>query len=663
MGICLGREFERAALLRAIRARPARTVAVYGLAGIGRRTLIEAAASEPGIRLGPEQRVGSGTERTVRFVRGNSAEQSTRIVVPGSWHDVDGPDVVVTLTGLGISSSLELLRLALQPLGVDIRDPTLGTELSEIVGIVDGIPGLLRLAAREVAVRGSASVLDELRDLDRDREAPAWMRAYLSTVESAVADAPARVSTLVRRLSYSSTPVPISNAADTVVVLELIRRGLALRVDTRVGPACRLLAPLRWVFRKRMTDEEIDSERAALLERVQSAVDGFESRLVGNEHAETLEEIDGIRTDIELLVTTALPEHAEAIAALLARLWPYWNARSRSGFAREHLARLRSVGFSAKTRISSDFCDGYLGLIEGDLDGARLALQRIGEIEAGCEAELHSRRSGVLRGLVLLYAGDPVGSAAALRAGSRDEGEDTLYALLRESYLAVALALTGAYEEAFSRFAGVIDRCEEEGEHWIRGYTLWAFALCTWRLGRHSQARMLAIDGLLCAIDARDRHGQFVCLEVIAWCAAEAGDFSLAVACLAQVRRGRGSTGLSATYWGFEDDSANCLSKISDALGRIRTLRIIERDEQGLEDLVGQLISVDGRPSIRLSPLSTREEEIAILIAEGLSGRAIGERLFISIGTVNTHTEHIFEKLEVRSRAQVAAWVGRTLQL
>jgi DNA-binding CsgD family transcriptional regulator/sugar lactone lactonase YvrE len=57
--------------------------------------------------------------------------------------------------------------------------------------------------------------------------------------------------------------------------------------------------------------------------------------------------------------------------------------------------------------------------------------------------------------------------------------------------------------------------------------------------------------------------------------------------------------------------------------------------------------------------LSTRELEVARLVAEGLTNREIGARLFISERTVDGHLEHIREKLGVNTRAQVTAWVVR----
>ena len=60
-----------------------------------------------------------------------------------------------------------------------------------------------------------------------------------------------------------------------------------------------------------------------------------------------------------------------------------------------------------------------------------------------------------------------------------------------------------------------------------------------------------------------------------------------------------------------------------------------------------------------LAALSPREREIAELVAEGLTNREIGARLFLSEKTIETHLTRVFQKLGLRSRAQVAAAVAR----
>lgn len=55
------------------------------------------------------------------------------------------------------------------------------------------------------------------------------------------------------------------------------------------------------------------------------------------------------------------------------------------------------------------------------------------------------------------------------------------------------------------------------------------------------------------------------------------------------------------------------------------------------------------------SVLSARELEVVGLLAEGLSNRAIAERLFVSESTVKTHLYHIAAKLEAPNRVAILA--------
>jgi LuxR family maltose regulon positive regulatory protein len=68
--------------------------------------------------------------------------------------------------------------------------------------------------------------------------------------------------------------------------------------------------------------------------------------------------------------------------------------------------------------------------------------------------------------------------------------------------------------------------------------------------------------------------------------------------------------------------------------------------------------SVPGQETIPqplIEPLTEREMEVLRLIASGLSNREIAGELFIAVGTVKRHINHIYGKLAVRSRTQAIA--------
>lgn len=50
------------------------------------------------------------------------------------------------------------------------------------------------------------------------------------------------------------------------------------------------------------------------------------------------------------------------------------------------------------------------------------------------------------------------------------------------------------------------------------------------------------------------------------------------------------------------------------------------------------------------APLSPRELEVLILVADGLTNREIAERLFIGVSTVKKHIQHIYAKLDTKNR-------------
>lgn len=57
--------------------------------------------------------------------------------------------------------------------------------------------------------------------------------------------------------------------------------------------------------------------------------------------------------------------------------------------------------------------------------------------------------------------------------------------------------------------------------------------------------------------------------------------------------------------------------------------------------------------------LTTREREVAGLVALGRSNRSISRTLGVSVRTVESHVSHALARLDFRSRAQLAAWAER----
>ena len=65
------------------------------------------------------------------------------------------------------------------------------------------------------------------------------------------------------------------------------------------------------------------------------------------------------------------------------------------------------------------------------------------------------------------------------------------------------------------------------------------------------------------------------------------------------------------------------------------------------------------RPASGWDSLTPTEQDVVRLVREGLGNKDIGDRLFISPRTVQTHLTHVYAKLGLTSRMQLAQEAGR----
>lgn len=65
-------------------------------------------------------------------------------------------------------------------------------------------------------------------------------------------------------------------------------------------------------------------------------------------------------------------------------------------------------------------------------------------------------------------------------------------------------------------------------------------------------------------------------------------------------------------------------------------------------------------PSQPAWPLTDREEEVLVTVAQGKTNAEIASELHISLGTVKAHLSSLMTKLEVRNRVELAIWAYET---
>lgn len=99
-------------------------------------------------------------------------------------------------------------------------------------------------------------------------------------------------------------------------------------------------------------------------------------------------------------------------------------------------------------------------------------------------------------------------------------------------------------------------------------------------------------------------------------------------------------------------DLGRARALLAEALPAAEAIGMVPWSARGL-----RLLAALGLPGPSGAALTPREEEVAGLVANGLSNRQIADTLVLSERTVENHVAHIMGKLGFGSRAQIAAWV------
>lgn len=108
-----------------------------------------------------------------------------------------------------------------------------------------------------------------------------------------------------------------------------------------------------------------------------------------------------------------------------------------------------------------------------------------------------------------------------------------------------------------------------------------------------------------------------------------------------------GATLLQRSQAGDKARALAVLVRAQQTAARLGMLPLVARSTTLLEKVGG----ADGT-----WPLTSREAEVAALVAEGLTNKQIAARLHLSVRTAENHVEHICGKLGYKTRAQIATW-------
>ena len=555
----------------------------------------------------------------------------------------------------------------------------------ELCRRLDGLPLAIELAAVRTRVLSVEQILDRLTDrfgllTGGSRAALPRHQTLRTTIEWSHDLLGSDERTLLRRLCVfagrftledvesvcASDDVPVAHVLD--VLSSLVDKSLVTKEET-AGLACYRLHETMREFAglkvREAGEEEAVEERCTeyYVSSCRRSAEGARYGLV--EWLAWMDlEIDNIRSVLRRCLVHGDASRGMDLAASLR--W-FWATRATTEGVRWLDAFLALGRGEPEPQARAEHMRGYLHVLLVDPTAATPALERAvtANREAGRLGPLAESLS--MASIAANMAGDRASArrlrdeAQAVAGGINDVGA-ALVVLQARAFGGLFEGDLDAVRSAASE--GVV-LSREVGD--LYGLKTWLMHLgmAAFIAGELGASKPLFAEALRIARQLDDRVQQSYLLDALGCHAARSGHARLAAQLLGAADTIRISAGARvmpflAPLVGQAEQAA-----IADLGGRRFEAETTVGRRLARDAAIRLALGESARVAVAASDggagdalLSMREVEVARLLADGLSNKEIGARLFISVHTVDSHIRSILNKLGVNSRAQIAAWMA-----
>ena len=549
--------------------------------------------------------------------------------------------------------------------------------------------GWLTRAAREAAARSpdvAAGLLERAAGLmapaDPGRDRLLAERASSLMVSGRNADALAACRSLLDRDLDPQVDGPVRICLGRALLAQGQVRD-ALRELEQAGsspalPGAERAAAWAWAGFARMSLGDLDGA-AASAEQARSAAAAAADHLTISVAMTTLARVSESRGHLRdaLQITDEAMHLADESPGRLGHRYPIRATRGHILIELDRPEEARSA-LGAGMRISEEsgvrwpllLYQGFLALerfITGEWDDA------IAELEASFELAdeiqtVVARAHGILS-LISLHRNDLSRAEEAAGAAARDlarwgPGYLTTWAAWPRALIQEA---GGELGQALATMTGAWDTCARLGlalDYPAVGADLVRLALASGDIGRARDASAAVTEvaarnevpwmtGAALRCQGLIEDDAEILQAAAGACAGGSRPLGLALACE--------DAGAAFARQGRLDRARPLLDQALGIYERLGAARDLARAEATLREagIRRGRRGTRGRPQTGWASLTPAEHAVAGLVAEGLSNPQIGERLYISRRTVQTHLAHIFAKLDIATRAQLAVDVTR----
>jgi predicted ATPase/DNA-binding CsgD family transcriptional regulator len=635
--------------------------------------LLEAAAQVVSevIRAAPGVRV-IATSREPLSVAGEH-------VLPVPPLDLPSPDAAEPLAQLRQNEAV--LLFVERAAAASGRFELTASNQAAVVGLcrrLDGLPLAIELAAVRTRALGPEQIRDRLGDrfglLTGGSRTPRHQTLRTTIEWSHDLLTPAERTMLMRLCVFAGRftledvesvccfgEVPATYGLD--LLSSLIDKSLVIKEDT----ACyRLHETMREYARLKLHeagDEDTLEQRCAdhyLSRCAQFAAEGRYRLLDWLEWMEL--EIDNIRAVLRRRMDHEDVRPGIDLATCL--IW-YWITRATTEGVR-CLDELLAREVEPAAHPWAYFARGFLSVLQNDPAAARPALERgVTGARAAGQRDVLSQ-SLAMASIAADLAGDRASSRRLLdEAQSVADGLDDLGTTLMISQAqALNGLLDGDLDVVRSAASQGVRLSREAGDLYSLGMMLLNLGFAALISGDLRESAERFTEGLRIAHRLDDRVAQCHLLGALGCCAAGEREPRLAARLFGAMEILRAEAGASVNA-GMAPALTQATKSVAAALGPSKFATEFTAGQRLSRDAAVRLALGEAAPPARAASdhgsagvLRRREADVARLVAEGLSNKEIGGRLFISERTVESHVRSIMNKLGFNSRAQIAGWIA-----
>jgi len=604
-------------------------------------------------------------------------------------------DEAVALAELAAYPAVQLFVVRAQAVapGFRLTEANAAT-IGQVCARLEGLPLALELAAARARVLAIEQILDRLDDALRlltggGRAAPTrqqtmraaldWSYSLLTPAEQAVFE---RLAVFAGGCDLEAAEAACIGAdlpPDEVldVLSRLVDKSLLLVEERTATARYRLLEPVRQYALARLKDSGgLELVRAAHAAHYRALADRAAPALRGPAQVAWLNRLEGERDNLRAALHYAASSgEVESALRLAVALAPFWDAHGHLSEGRRWLDTLLASPLAAAVpatlRARTLLAGGRLAQWQTDLEAAAVLLEEC----LALARPLHDRpliaEALVYLGAVRRRQGSLASSVLLLEQSLAlyGDADDPWGVALALTTLAVTIRFQGDAARSATLLEESLELFRQVGDvRWI-AITLTMLGYALLRQGGPDRAGRLILEGLAGHRAVGDRAFLiFGLLDMAAVYAAQgqprrAARMLGAMAALCETL----GVGLAPMNRADHDPVVVTLrGQLGEpdferawTAGRALTL------DQALQEALAPVAPASSRLAAATSPggppepLTSREEEVARLLARGLTDRQIADALVISIRTVGVHVQHLIAKLGVRSRWQVADWAAQ----